>query len=213
MDILVDIVSLYKGEQYDCMFFYNEERGQDDLILYPERINITYEKNLSDLIEDGIVLSFADDYLIKDNKINFYELDIDGANHSKLIINDLRPMNLLISNNSKKHKFILEFIDLVVKYRMEKQSDDISFVELKRLEQAFIYSKKEEIDALNRKRSQAEREELEKKIEERDALLDKYIDDNFDVIDELSSEVALGNVSSPKVLRKLIEAYNETCEE
>jgi len=213
MDILVDIVSLYKGEQYDCMFFYNEKRGQDDLIFYPERINITYEKNLSDLIEDGIVLSFADDYLIKDNKINFYELDIDGANLSKLIINDLRPMNLLISNNSKKHTFILEFIDLVVKYRMEKQTDDISFVELKRLEQAFIYSKKEEIDALNRKRSQEEREELEKKIEEREALLDKYIDDNFDVIDELPSEVALGNVTSGRVLKKLIETYNETCEE
>ena len=72
---------------------------------------------------------------------------------------------------------------------------------------------KEEIDALNRKRSQAEREELEKKIEERDALLDKYIDDNFDILNELPSEVALGNVSSPKVLKKLIEANNETCEE
>lgn len=213
MDILVDIVSLYKGEQYDCMFFYNEKRAQDDLIFYPERINITYEKNLSDLIEDGIVLSFADDYLIKDNKINFYELDIDGANLSKLIINDLRPMNLLISNNSKTNKFILEFINLVVKYRMEKQSDDISFVELKRLEQAFICSKQTEIEALNRKRSQEERDELEKKIQERDALLDKYIDDNFDVIDELPSEVALGNVTSGKVLRKLIEKYNETCEE
>ena len=174
-------------------------------MIYPKEMDIEYEENIDDLIDSGIVLDFEADYS-GDDKINFYEADTKGT------MFDSMYLGFKTSDNSKKHIFILEFIDLVVKYRMEKQSDDISFIELKRLEQAFIYSKKEEIDALNRKRSQAEREELEKKIEERDALLDKYIDDNFDVIDELPSEVALGNVSSPKVLRKLIEANKETCD-
>lgn len=214
MDILVDIVSLYKGEQYECMFIKNKGRIDEDLIMYPVRMDIIDGMTIEDyLIEDGIILSFIDDMFVRENKINFYELNVNGTNHSDLIINDLETMELRVSKNSKRHSFILEFINFVVKYRIEKKSNDINFVELKRLEQAFIYSKKEEIDALNRKRSQEEREELERKIEKRDALLDNYIDNNFDIIDELPSEVALGNIYSSKVLRKLIESYEETsCE-
>ena len=214
MDILVDIVSLYKGEQYECSFIKTKGRIDEDLLMYPARMDIVDGANIEDyLIEDGIILSFIDDMLVRENKINFYELNVHGTNHSDLIINDLETMELRVSKNLKRHSFILEFINFVVKYRIEKKSNDISFVELKRLEQAFIYSKKEEIDALNRKRSQEEREELERKIEKRDALLDNYIDNNFDIIDELPSEVALGNIYSTKVLRKLIESYEETsCE-
>jgi len=205
MDILTDIISLYKGQEYEWDFIKKSNGTLDYLMAYPRLMNIEDVENVDNLINDGIVFDFDSDYS-GDEEINFYEAYTDGS------ISETNFIHFKLSDNSKKHAFILEFIDLVVKYRMEKKSDDISFVELKRLEQAFIYSKKEEIDALNRKRSQDEREELEKKIEERDALLDKYIDDNFDVIDEFPSEVALGDVTSAKVLRKLIETYNETCE-
>ena len=214
MDILVDIVSLYKGEQYECMFIKNKGRIDEDLIMYPVRMDIIDGMTIEDyLIEDGIILSFIDDMFVRENKINFYELNVHGTNHSDLIINDLETMELRVSENSKRHSFILEFINFVVKYRIEKNSNDISFVELKRLEQAFICSKIEEIESLNRKRSQEEREELERKIEERDALLDDYVNNNFDIIDELPSEVALGNIYSAKVLKKLIESCDETSSE
>jgi len=207
MDILTDITSLFKGEQYDWGYAQNINRNQEYLMVYPVRFDdIDFLTNTEELIKEGTILDFHVDDL-GDDRINFYAADTKGSLFASMSI------GFKTSDNSKKHAFILEFIDLVVKYRMEKKSDDISFIELKRLEQAFIYSKHNEIDALNRKRAQDEREELEKRIEERDALLDKYIEDNFDIIDELPSEVALGNVTSAKVLKKLIEKYNETCEE
>ena len=205
MDILTDIITLFKGREYDWGFFKKSNGTLNYLMIFPKEMDIEYEENIDELIDAGIVLDFDTDYL-GDDKINFYEAETNGTLSESLLL------GFKTSDNSKKHEYILEFIDLVVKYRMEKQSDDISFIELKRLEQAFIYSKTEEIAALNRKRSQEEREELEQKIQERDALLDNYIYDNFDIIGELPSEVALGNVSSGKVLKKLIEKYNETCE-
>lgn len=213
MGILIDIVSLYKGEQYECNFVTNPKTNLVSLIINPESMDMLDDIEIDKLIDDDIILDFTYDLNYGNEEITFYELHNLSIATETLSTNSMTTEYFNISGNSEEHEYILEFIDLVIKYRMEKQSDDISFVELKRLEQAFIYSKKEEIDALNRKRSQEEREELEKKIEERDALLDKYIDDNFDVIDELPSEVALGNVSSPKVLRKLIEANNEASEE
>lgn len=213
MDILVDIVSLYKGEQYEYNFITDPETKMVSLIINPETMDISDDIEIDELVDEDIVLDFTYDLNYGNEEITFYTLNNLSISTELLSTNSMSTEYFDISSNSEEHKYILEFINLMVKYRMEKKNDDISFVELKRLEQAFIYSKKEEIEELNRKRSQEEREELEKKIKSREALLDDYINDNIDDYEEVQEMINLGDVRTGRVLKKLIERIDEEISE
>jgi len=197
LDILAEITSLYKGEDYvvDTL----KIKSYDYLVIQPKTLEIVIqEKEFLKLVDEGIILSFWNDQL-DDDEVSFYEADSLGT------IFESQPIQLRVSDNSLKHKFLLDFIDLVVKYRFEKKTDEISSFELKKLQQLFIYEKREEIIAIQNEKAQSERNALEKKISDRKNLLEKIT--GYSKVDEINS----GNkLSSGKMLRKLIETYNET---
>lgn len=197
LDILAEITSLYKGEDYVVETL--KIKSYDYLVIQPKTLEIVIqEKEFLKLVDEGIILSFWNDQL--DDEVSFYEADSLGT------IFESQPIQLRVSDNSLKHKFILDFIDLVVKYRFEKKTDEISFFELKKLQQLFIYEKREEIIAIQNEKAQSERNALEKKILDRKNLLEK-------ITGYSKVEINSGNkLSSGKMLRKLIETYNETKE-
>lgn len=199
LDILAEITSLYKGEDYVVETL--KIKSYDYLVIQPKTLEIVIqEKEFLKLVDEGIILSFWNDQL-DDDEVSFYEADSLGT------IFESQPIQLRVSDNSLKHKFILDFIDLVVKYRFEKKTDEISSFELKKLQQLFIYEKREEIIAIQNEKAQSERNALEKKISDRKNLLEKIT--GYSKVDEINS----GNkLSSGKMLRKLIETYNETKE-
>lgn len=214
LDILTDIISVYRGEKYRCSFIKDTEKDICNLLIYPEYMKISYKTDIKEMLEKGVVFSFRDDYIVMDNVLNFYKLFQNGVDFSSSFsINELQDIVLTFSENCNKHDFILEFITLVVKYRMENKRDEITYAELKRLEQIFILENREKIKEINAERARNERNDLEYKITSRNLFLTKYFYDNLDNNEEIQDKIKSSDNTSGKMLKKLIEKYNETSED
>lgn len=160
--IFQELITIFEGEDYIrqtntvCSSQYSYRYNYANIIINKDEANdsLVYSKeDLNILAKQGKALIIKYNSSKKENSsIKFYELNKKG---------DLKQLFKF-----GKFKYLKDFIDLVISYRIDNDIENISEDELQLLMKEFISTHISEIEENYIKRSQEERQQMEEIIED-----------------------------------------------
>lgn len=149
VEIICDLLSLYNGKS----FTYRLESKK----LYIKSDNRNY---------------FCFDVLFRADETSYIKIDYFSKGFEDEVPKFILDSDVVILF---KNKYIKEFIEIVVEYKIKNNKEYIAFEELKQLEYEFVKERADEIRAIHQEIYVKEENELKKKLELKQRDMENYL--------------------------------------